>query len=283
MQVEKSTRILQESIQLESVHLERSVTIDFYVPATSGHLWTSSGHSPVPSGEMSLLLINDGQELGRLGLADILEDLYGRGQLTSPLLCAGIHAGPERKMEYGTAIVPDYEGKGARAAAYTRFVLEEGIPAIRRKYQVTSFKEKAFAGFSLGALSAMDIVWNHAEEFSRLGLFSGSFWWRTKDKEDPAYNEHTDRIMQQQVRAGRYYPWLKFFFECGTEDEYEDRNHNGIIDSIDDTQDLIKELVAKGYDPATAIRYWEIEGGRHEVATWARAMPEFLNWGWGKD
>jgi enterochelin esterase-like enzyme len=252
---------------LESETLSRIVPVDFYLPASPG--------SPE---EMSLLLINDGQELGRLGLADILEDLYGRGQLTAPLLCAGIHAGTERKMEYGTAAVPDYQGRGGRAAAYTRFVLEELIPAIHHKYQVPVFKEKAFAGFSLGALSAMDIVWNHAEEFSRLGLFSGSFWWRTKDKEDPAYNEDMDRIMHRQVREGGYYPWLRFFFECGTEDESEDRNHNGIIDSIDDTQDLIKELVAKGYDPATAIRYWEIEGGRHDVATWAKAMPEFLKW-----
>ena len=29
---------------------------------------------------------------------------------------------------------------------------------------------------------------------------------------------------------------MKFFFECGTEDETEDRNGNGIIDSIDDTR-----------------------------------------------
>lgn len=278
MQVEKSTDILQESIQLRSVHLERTVTIDIYLPACIRFLLTA----PLPSEGISLLLINDGQELGRLGLADILEDLYGHDLLGTPLLCAGIHAGPERKMEYGTALTPDYEGKGARATAYTRFVLEELIPAIRSKYRVPSFKEKAFAGFSLGALSAMDIVWNHAKEFSRAGLFSGSFWWRTKDKEDPSYNEQTDRIMHRQVRDGGYYPWLRLYFECGTEDEQEDRNHNGIIDSIDDTRDLIQELAAKGYDPLKDICYLEIEGGRHDVATWARAMPEFLRWGWGK-
>jgi enterochelin esterase-like enzyme len=88
--------------------------------------------------------------------------------------------------------------------------------------------------------------------------------------------------MQCQVRNGGYYPWLKFFFECGTEDEEEDRNGNGIIDSIDDTQDLIKELVAKGYDRSGDIRYLEIAGGHHDVATWKRAMPEFLMWGWGR-
>jgi hypothetical protein len=84
------------------------------------------------------------------------------------------------------------------------------------------------------------------------------------------------------VRKGSYYPWLKFFFECGTEDEREDRNGNGIIDSIDDTLDLIGELAARGYDLQRDVRYLEIVGGRHEVATWGKAMPEFLLWGWGK-
>ena len=278
MQVEKTTRILKESIDLKSAALDRTVTIDFY---RQGYAGESSYSSSGPSREMSLLLINDGQDLRRLGLTDILEDLYGRVLLKAPLLCAGIHAGPERKMEYGTALTADYQGRGSRAAAYTRFVLEELLPVIRHQYPTVVFTKKAFAGFSLGALSAMDIGWNHPEEFSTLGLFSGSFWWRTKDKEDPGYHEQTDRIMQRQIREGRYYPGLRFFFECGTEDETEDRNHNGIIDSIDDTQDLIKELVAKGYDPEKDIRYWEIEGGRHEVDTWARAMPEFLQWGWG--
>ena len=62
----------------------------------------------------------------------------------------------------------------------------------------------------------------------------------------------------------------------------EDRNHNGVIDSIDDTQDLIGALTAKGWDRQRDIRYLEIAGGKHNVETWARAMPEFLLWGWGK-
>ncbi len=126
----------------------------------------------------------------------------------------------------------------------------------------------------------MDIVWNHPGKFSRAGLFSGAFWWRTKDKDDPDYRDETDRIIHSRIREGRYEPGLKFFFECGTEDEEEDRNHNGVIDSIDDTLDLIGELKGKGYDLGKDIRYLELAGGRHDLATWARAMPEFLRWGW---
>lgn len=274
MSIETSIKIEQEILLLESVHLGRRVQIDIYLAGGQ------AAEKPL-SPETSLLLLNDGQDLGRMGFATLLDELYNRGAI-SPLLCAGIHAGEDRTMEYGTAGRPDYKGWGAKAAAYSRCVLEELIPAIRQKYQAPDFREKAFAGFSLGALSALDIVWHHPQEFARAGLFSGSFWWRTKDKNDPSYDERLDRIMQDEVRKGGFYPWLKFFFECGTEDETEDRNGNGIIDSIDDTLALMEELVAKGYDRQRDIRYLEIAGGRHEVDTWARAMPEFLLWGWGK-
>lgn len=268
MPIETSVNVRKENTFIVSALLQRTVTIDFYATGEVGP-------------ETSLLLINDGQDLERMGFASILDDLAGR-ELISPLLCIGIHAGEARTMEYGTAGRPDYKGWGAKADVYTRFVFEELIPSIRERYKIPSFREKAFAGFSLGALSALDIVWHHPQEFTRAGLFSGSFWWRNVDKDDPAYDERIHRIMANEVRKGDYYPWLKFFFECGTEDETEDRNGNGIIDSIDDTLDLIDALASKGYDRNRDIRYLEIPGGRHEVATWAKAIPEFLLWGFPK-
>ncbi|MBN9385414.1 MAG: esterase [Chitinophagaceae bacterium] len=271
MQIEKRSIIVQESIELESAALGRNVSVDVYLPHSATFL----------AEDISLLLINDGQDLEKMGLTGILEELYSR-HLLSPVVCAGIHAGPERKMEYGTAGTPDFLGRGALAADYAQFVLQQVIPAVQDHCKFSRFNEKAFLGWSLGALSAMDIVWRHPQEFSRAGLFSGSFWWRTKDKTDPEYNDRTDRIMQRQVAEGSYHPGLKFFFECGTEDETEDRNHNGIIDSIDDTYDLIRELVSKGYDPEKDIRYVEIAGGRHETATWAKVLPEFLLWAYNK-
>jgi cyanate lyase len=40
----------------------------------------------------------------------------------------------------------------------------------------------------------------------------------------------------------------------GTEDKTADRNGNGIIDAIDDTQDVNKEIKFKGYKKPEAIR-----------------------------
>ncbi|MFI5155539.1 MAG: alpha/beta hydrolase [Chitinophagales bacterium] len=270
MEIHKRKAVSTERIEIASVWLERAVFIDAYLPQIITE----------PNG-LSLLLINDGQDLERISFSDILEDLYDQDRIR-PLLCLGIHAGSERKMEYGTAGVPDFRGRGAKAQQYTRFIFDELIPQIRKKYHVPEFREKSFAGFSLGALSALDIVWNHPQEFLKVGVFSGSLWWRCRDKHDPEYRDDQDRIMQQAVRHGSYFPWLKFFFECGAGDEGEDRNKNGVIDSIDDTLDLIEELKAKGWRDHEDICFMLIEDGKHDLPTWARAWPEFLQWGWSK-
>jgi enterochelin esterase-like enzyme len=256
---------VEQSI-ISSEYLEREVIIDVYQPVLA---------APVP---LSLLLINDGQDLLTMPFDEILDELYMNREI-EPMMCVGIHCGPERKMEYGTAYSADYKGRGAKAGLYTKFVFDELMPFIRKKYNTPSFTHKSFAGFSLGALSALDIVWNQASEFSRIGLFSGSLWWRRKGYED-GYNDEQDRLMHLQIRKGDFHPWLQFFIECGTHDETADRNKNGVIDSIDDALDLIVELKAKGYTDEH-IHYLEIPEGTHNVPTWARALPDFLKWGWG--
>lgn len=105
--------------------------------------------------------------------------------------------------------------------------------------------------------------------------------WRDKDQEDEDFDENSDRIMHRQIREGNYAPWLHFFFEVGTKDETADRNNNGVIDAIDDTVSLIEELENKGYNKHKCIKYLELNDGKHDVATWAKAFPTFLNWGWG--
>lgn len=269
MAEEKATvaNILTEQHTIYSLQLKRDVIIDAYLPTNVAQ----------PE-NMSLLLINDGQDLPKMPFNEILDNLIINEEI-EPIVCIGIHCGHDRKMEYGIASEADYKGRGAKATQYTNFVLAELLPFIRKTYYVPSFKEKSFAGFSLGALSAMDIVWNYAEEFSKVGSFSGSFWWRNKSYKD-GYDDAVNRIMHNEIKKGAYKPWLKFFFECGALDETKDRNSNGIIDSIDDTLDLIEELKQKGYSD-NEIFYLELPEGKHDVLTWATAFPDFLKWGWG--
>jgi len=258
----------RETFRLPSASLGREVTVDLYRPPGT-----------VSPAALSLLLVNDGQDLPVMGFGAILQRLYREGAIR-PVLCAGIHAGMDRRNEYGTAGRPDYLGRGARADRYTDFVFGELLPELRRRMGTLHFRDKSFCGFSLGGLMAIDIVWNHPAEFRHVGVFSGSLWWRSRAL-DQGYDESHDRIMHARIRDGRAAPWLKFFLQAGQLDETADRNGNGVIDAIDDTLDLIRELEAKGYRRGEDIRYLEMPDGRHDVPTWGRAFPEFLRWAYG--
>ncbi len=256
---------------ISSKNVGRQVIINTYLPPI--HL---------RSEKISLLLVNDGQDLLTMQFEQIIRQLYDENTIT-PLFCVAIHCSTDRKNEYGTAKYLDYMGRGTKALFYQQFIMEELIPFLLDEYPEIKWQNKSFCGFSLGGLNALDIVWNHPAEFVFAGIFSGSLWWRNVSQNDPGFDEKNHRIMHNQIRNGNYHPGLKFFFETGTRDEKADRNNNGIIDSIDDTLSLIEELVAKGYDPGTDIRYLELKDGRHDVQTWGKAFPEFLKWGWGRN
>lgn len=256
--------VVVEKKQLQSRFLARAVTVDFYLPTAIAE-----------PASLSLLLINDGQDLPKMPFAPMLDNLIADAAI-QPVLCVGIHAGAERRMEYGTADYVDYEGRGAKAKNYQQFILQELLPYIHTTYNVPRFQQQVFAGFSLGGLMALDMAWHFPDLFSIAAVFSGSLWWRSKALHN-GYNEETDRIMHKQIREGNRHPNQKFYFTTGSLDETSDRNHNGIIDSIDDTLALIAELKTLGY-PDEAICYINFEDGKHDVPTWGRAMPQFLTW-----
>jgi enterochelin esterase-like enzyme len=257
-----------ETLSFPSAKLERNLLIDFYLPPEAEDTTNQA---------FDVLLINDGQDLQTMHFESILDRLY-RTRAIRPVLCIGIHAGPMRKFEYGTSATADYKGRGNLANRYIHFITDELVPAVHQLFPDKLFTRWAFAGFSLGGLSALDICWSQGRLFNTAAVFSGSLWWRTVDKDDPDYEDARHRIMHKQIRDGSAVPGMKFFFECGTADETADRNGNGIIDSIDDTKDLISELVNKGYDRKTDIYYHEIPGGKHDIPTWSMALPVFLKW-----
>lgn len=250
---------------IKSIFLEREVTIDIYKPNVELNK------------VQDLILINDGQDLPRMDFMSIIEPLI-TSKAIKPIIFVGIHCGPERKMEYGMKDQPDFKGRGAKAGLYDQFLFEECIPFLSKAANLPAQLQMHYAGFSLGALSAFDISWRHADKFCTIGIFSGSLWWRKKGY-DEGYNDETDRLAHAMIRDGNKKNNLKFFVQCGAADESEDRNKNGIIDSIDDALDLVKELKQIGYTDEQ-ICYMEIADGKHDVPTWGRAFPYFLRWGW---
>jgi enterochelin esterase-like enzyme/uncharacterized damage-inducible protein DinB len=256
---------------LASRFLARDVEVSILLPPTSAD---AAGPYPV-------LYLNDGQDLERLQLQATLDTLYNSGAVL-PFVLVAPHANEQRTQDYGTAAHADFNGRGGLAGAYTDFVLQELLPFAQAHYHASAEPAEAvMAGFSLGGLSAFDMVWHHPDAFTRAGVFSGSFWWRRRAL--GAGYTPADRIMHGLVRGGQLHPQHRFWLQTGTLDERNDRNENGVIDSIEDCLDLIEELRKSGLDLSQSLRYVQVEGGHHHPDTWGRVMPDFLVWAFGKE
>jgi enterochelin esterase-like enzyme len=252
---------------IESAFLQREVTVSVILPL-----------SYAASETYSLLLMNDGQDFEALGLAAILGQLQLSNAIVT-VIVVGIHAGENRLSEYGTIGEADYANRGDRAGETRDFVLNELIPFLKERYLFAD-DQVVYAGFSLGGLMALDSVWNHNDIFCKAAVFSGALWWRRRAIED-GYN-NADRIMHSRIRDSHYKPGLQFWFQCGGRDETDDRDGDGVIDSVQDTLECIGELERKGYRWNKDIRYLEMPLGEHNCQTWAQAMPDFLIWAFGK-
>lgn len=250
-----------------SKHLERWVHFRFVAPHD---YWRATK-------DFSVLLMNDGQDFEAMQLEHTLAASFGSKTL-KPFVYVGLSCNENRIHEYGTAAMADFKGRGGQALKYSKFIIEEFLPFLKKEFKVSKDgKQWVYCGMSLGGLSAFDIVFNHSALFGKVGVFSGSFWWRKK-----AYvkNDLVDRsrIVLDMVKNGTYAKHLRFWFQTGTLDEKADRNHNGIIDAIDDTLDLIKELTLKGYTFPGDITYVEVDGGKHDLPTWGTVFPKFIQW-----
>jgi enterochelin esterase-like enzyme len=223
-----------------------------------------------------VLYANDGQDMAALRMRATLERLYGEGAIEGIIVVAA-HTTADRLNEYGTAGIPNSDGLGARADEYTRFLVGDVMAYVNRRYRtLTGAENTAIMGWSLGGLSAFDIAWKHPDLFGTVGVFSGSFWWRTDSSSLEA--RQSSRIAHTRVREGKKREGLRLWFEAGTNDEADDRDGNGVIDAIQDTTELMDELRLKGYVDGEDMAYVEVEGGEHDQATWARVLPDFLGW-----
>ncbi len=260
-------QLLKRAYLLPSRHLGREVLVDVYRPAVP------------PWRLLQLTVFNDGQDFEAMNAKETMRELYEDNRLR-PTLIVGVHAG-DRMREYGTVRKRDYQGRGDLAPAYERFLLEELIPYLEGRYNIYhSAGKRAIAGFSLGGLSAFDLAWRNPLVFGVAGIFSGSLWYRYQPF-DPA-DPDAHRTVHDYVSAAKKLPAIRCWFMAGTLDENDDRNNNGIIDSIDDTLQLMALLEKKGKEEGARTQvqcdYLEVEGGRHDPETWGKVLGDFLLW-----
>ncbi|WP_237577577.1 alpha-1,6-glucosidase domain-containing protein [Noviluteimonas dokdonensis] len=241
---------------------DEDITVDVQLPEgyDAGH------HYPV-------LYLDDGQDLADVHVRDTLEKV--RSEL-APFIVVAIHMPRDRMAGYGLAdrvagrsvVSPTKYGPvGANAHAYSEWVVRTLVPYVDAHWSTRADANgRAILGWSLGGINAFSLGWNYPEVFGRIGAFSPSFW--LADAQDR-------RIAQELVRSSPAKPGLRAYFALGTKEEEGDRDKDGVIDVIDDANELATLLRERGGNDVVVV---ELPGGIHRQSSWAVMLPGFLRW-----
>jgi S-formylglutathione hydrolase FrmB len=257
-----------------------------------------------------VLYANDGQDMPAVGLQATLARLY-REHAIEPVIVVAIDMLSDRASGYGLSdratsrslVGGSQIGPiGIRAQDYSHWVATMLVPYVDAHYRTRrSVRDRTMLGWSLGALNAFNLGWEYPDVFGRVGAFSPSFW-LAADRSSAAAIEHT-RLVQGMIDRGPIRAGLKVWFAVGTAEETSDRDGNGIIDAINDVQDVIegyrgpdgfhaRGLKQLGYSvnldyarhPSrdTDVALFLFQGGKHNQAAWKQMLPPFLLWAYGK-
>jgi len=250
-----------------------------------------------------VLYANDGQDMPAVGLQSTLTRLYGEHAI-EPLIVVAVDMLHDRAS--GSGLSDRRRGQsvvggsvigpiGAKAADYSSWLATTLVPYIDAHYRTRAdVRSRAVMGWSLGALNAFNLGWQYPDVFGTVGAMSPSFW-LAADRSDAAAVQRS-RLAQAMVDRGPRRVGLRFWFAAGTAEETNDRDHDGVIDVIDDLHDLIDGYRGEGFQrrglrqlgyridesnpPArdADVSLFLLPGGRHQQASWAVMLPVFLRW-----
>lgn len=279
------------------------IKVAVYLPPDYDSATAASRRYPV-------LYANDGQDMPAVALQATLARLY-REHAIEPVIVVAIDMLADRASGYGLsdrATARSVTGGsqigpiGTRAQDYSAWVATTLVPYIDSHYRTRqSVRDRTMLGWSLGALNAFNLGWEYPDVFGRIGAFSPSFW-LAADRSNAMAIEHT-RLVQGMVDRGPRRASLKMWFAVGTAEETSDRDGNGIIDAVNDVQDVIegyrgadgfhaRGLKQLGYSVnldyaqhpsgGTDVALFLLQGGKHNQAAWGKMLPPFLLWAYGK-
>lgn len=146
--------------------------------------------------------------------------------------------------------------------AYARFLAEEVLPWVRKKYHVTTDPAgTVLAGSSRGGLAAACAAIEHPGLFGNVLAQSGSFVWPETEPQPEWVRRH--------LEASPKLP-LRFYLDVGLMEVWPTNDGKG-ASLLDANRRLRDVLQAKGY----SIRYAEYSGG-HGHANWRGTISEGL-------
>ncbi len=260
------------------------------IPGTVRRYWIYVPAQYSPSHPANVLVFQDGQRAtnpaGVLRVPQVLENLIHKKDIPVTI---GIFITPGQRGD----VYPEDLGTGNpnnRAAeydslsdAYTRFIIDEMLPEVGKKYKLTSDPAgRAIGGASSGAICAFTVAWQRPDQFRNVISLIGSYT-------SIAYRPAQDG--QPMVPGGDLYPTLirktaikplKIFLQDGSHD-LDNEHGNWFLAN----QQMLAALnfansnadTRKIAGPRYQVKY-EWGDGAHSDAHGGALLPEILRWIW---
>lgn len=215
----------------------------------------------------ALMVFQDGERMrdtkGRWRIPTVFDNLIARGEMP-PTIAVFINPGHEiskpRRGNRSSNRSFEYDSMGDR---YTRFLLEEIIPEVEKRYRLsTDPAMRAIGGSSSGAICAWTVAWERPDQFGKVYSSVGSF---------------------TNLRGGNVYPALVRKTEPKPIRIYM-ADTSGDIDNAFGSwpwanQRMASALNYMGYD----VRFDWAEGYAHNADFGSFHFPEAMKWLWRKE
>lgn len=227
-------------------------------------VWLPPSYEHAPSTRYPVLYIQDGMSVfdcdprnteTKVGIDSWITKLTGRG-LMQEIIVVAIDSLPDRDQEYSPAV------KGHQ---YADFVVLELMQHIDQQYRTLSEPENtAVAGWSLGALISLYMVWKYPGYVGKAACLSTCFF-------DCPSADDGDMVMQtysEMIRATDFDPKLRLYFDYGTHEATEGDISQS--DSPDQTVRLTENLRENLLIPEVDFTFHVEKGGEHSMKDWRR-------------
>jgi enterochelin esterase family protein len=230
-----------------------------------------------PSRPTSLMIFNDGQAFiagdGNVRAPNVLNNLIHRREI--PVMI-GVFINPGRRPDQPEPVPSNWGDRTTNRPTeynelndkYARVIIDELIPELKKKYNISSDPEqRGIGGASSGAIAAFTVAWERPDQFRKVISIVGSFT-----------NLRGGHVYPEKVLESDRKP-IRVFFQDGRNDNRGVGRDGG---NYDQTRDwfyqnvrLVEAMTKKGYD----INYtWGI--GLHGQKQGGAILPDMMRWLW---
>lgn len=248
-----------------NIRLHENFQSKFLRPARNVIVYLPPDYENYVEKRYPVLYLHDGQNLfdaatafagNEWGLDELAEELI-RGREIEPLIIAGIYnAGEKRLAEYTP--VRDYRGRGGRAKAYGRLIVDELKPFIDRTYRINPAPASTgLGGSSLGGLVTLYLGLHYPDVFGKLIAMSPSVWWANR------------AILRQVRKLTRKVP-SKIWLDIGTCEGQDPET------CVQNAKELSAALIDKGWRLGDDLAFLEDQGAGHDEKAWGYRMRDAL-------